>query len=337
MKRSANIRKRRKSGKRTKFLASVKPIVIFSAREHFERIQKSLSNFSLSDKPYDNRIKIARPIGHSFLFWLILPFVILWLTAGYLVGFVKDNPGWSKAESDSNVKAQTVPYVQKYPFVNIGNSEGFATFWFDDAWLSDYMNAYPILRQHNFTAAIAVPVNFVEQKNYVNWAQLRKLQASGWEITNHSLNHDCTMNTWNKKAVENELDKSSEILWKNRLSSDIFVTPCGVDSEIMREVAAEKFLAYRTVDPGFNDINYLNISDIKVKNIDSDISVSEIESWIDYARDNRYWVILVFHKVGEENGDRDAEKYDIGNSDFSEIVNYVMSSNLTVVVPSQIL
>lgn len=275
---------------------------------------------------------------HSFLFWLIVPIVLVWLSVSYIVGVAGDKPLWFINQKSLGETKNVISYYQNYGTLIENLDQPFITFWFDDAWLSQYMAAYPILKKYKYAGAIAVPVNSIETQGYMNWAQLQKLQKEGWEITNHSLSHDCKMNQWDSRQVSYEYVNSKFILWKNNLSSDIFATPCGVDSKVMREEARKNFVAYRTVDPGFNDPKNVKFNNLKVKNVDKDdVDLSTLKSWVDESVKNKYWLIITFHKVGEKNEIPSENEFNISIQNLTELIKYVKERGVKVVVPNQIL
>lgn len=284
-----------------------------------------------------NNFILRKGKENSFLFWLVVPIILVWLSVGYITGLASDKPAWFLKDKNSEQEVSVVPYFQDHGDFSENLDQPFVTLWFDDAWLSQYIPVYKILNEKNFPGTIAVPVNAVDTKGYMNWEQLVTVQKNGWEITNHSLAHDCAMDKWDRKKVEYEFQISRLILWKNNLESDILVTPCGVDSKIMREEAKKLFIGYRTVDPGYNDPKNINIYNLKVRNIDNKTKVSEMKSWIDYAVENKMWAILVFHKIGERTGEAKEDEFNTSVKDFQEIVNYINSKKIKVVVPSQII
>jgi len=272
---------------------------------------------------------------HSFLFWLAIPVLLFWVSLGYVIGLFRE----SRLNPEGNATATSVvlSHFQEYESVPENLDKPVITFWFDDAWLSQYMNAYPILKTQGFSAAVGVPTSAVEAPNYVNWSQLRILQENGWEITNHSVSHNCEMDSWNEEAVLNEYQKSKLILWKNKLASDIFVSPCGVDSEIMRSAAKKMFLGYRTVDPGYNELSGVDFYDLKVQNVTNQTKFSDVKQWVDETKDNNYWLIIVFHKVGEISKTLNDDEFNVTIDNFKDIVSYVKEQEIQVVIPSQIL
>ncbi|HLB51618.1 hypothetical protein A3F07_01815 [candidate division WWE3 bacterium RIFCSPHIGHO2_12_FULL_38_15] len=272
----------------------------------------------------------------SFLFWLIIPLILVWLSLNYVVGLSKDKPKWvlSKTTGDDlfNVEPFNVKYEKVPPTTN-----GYVTIWLDDAWLSQHLVAAPLIRKYEYKAAIAVPPYAVEKQNYVNWAQLRTLQSDGWEINNHSYKHDCNMQNWSADKTSEDLEVATKYLWKNKLGADIFVSPCGVVSDTLLEEVKRKFIAFRSVEPGFNEIDNINPYDLKVQNITSSTTFDEVMGWIDQANNDNLWLILVFHKFDEDTGSMDADLYNISSDDFEAILYYLKQYEMKVVLPSQIL
>lgn len=283
---------------------------------------------------------MREPIKHtsraySFLAWLILPLLLGWLGISYIVGTLAHKPSWSDGAPQENQVA-VLPYEATYPAIQ-KPTHGLITFWFDDAWLSQYFIAEPILKKAQLNAAIAVPTSFIGYDGFLNWAELRSLQKEGWEITNHTVVHDCTMEAWSEEKIKKELTDASQALWKHNLASDHFVSPCGVNSPTLAKVAANLMLSFRGTEPGYNDLFHeLDLFDLKVKNITDQTTIKEVQEWVSEARKNNLWLIIVFHQVGEEKEGK-PEEYSIDADTFAEVVEYIKNSGVPVVLPSQAL
>lgn len=89
---------------------------------------------------------------------------------------------------------------------------------FDDGYLDNYKNAYPILKQYGIKATIFVITNTIDKDSkYMNSMQLRKLQNDGIDIESHTLNHEDLSSlsyerqlkilTQSKQNLEKMLDK----------------------------------------------------------------------------------------------------------------------------------
>jgi peptidoglycan/xylan/chitin deacetylase (PgdA/CDA1 family) len=62
---------------------------------------------------------------------------------------------------------------------------------FDDGYLDNYQNAFPILQEFGFIATFFVVTDFVDQgaQAYATWPMLREMAAAGMRIESHSRNH----------------------------------------------------------------------------------------------------------------------------------------------------
>ncbi|MCA9875826.1 MAG: polysaccharide deacetylase family protein, partial [Anaerolineales bacterium] len=62
---------------------------------------------------------------------------------------------------------------------------------FDDGYLDNYENAFPILQEFGFTGTFFIITDFVDQQlpGYVTWEMLQEMAAAGMRIESHSKNH----------------------------------------------------------------------------------------------------------------------------------------------------
>lgn len=258
------------------------------------------------------------------LSWLIIPFLGVALSMGFLVGLTR-HPSW---ESNAYIpKTVTASFSQ----LN-WQKTGLITLWFDDAWKSQYTTAYPILEKYNLVGSLAVPTKLIGYDAYMNWPQVKYLQHKGWEINSHTRTHNCAANNLTLEQVEEELRGAQKDLDELGLFSESFVTPCGADSPIISEVAKKYYLSLRTSEAGLNDIPVKNPYRIKAYPIYSYTPIDEVKTWIDQARDNHSWLILMFHQVDEE-----AAQYTVNPVTFEKIIETVSKSKLPVVLPTQVL
>lgn len=279
--------------------------------------------------------------NRSFLYWLVVPIVLAWLATNYLLGALYNKPDLSREPLAT--ATQAVKPASVFPAPDIRPEHGMVTFWFDDAWASQYLIAEPILSAKGFKGTLAVPTSMIGYDGYANWPQIRTLQRKGWEITNHTVHHDCTMDTWNEEKVAEELQEASTKLWSQGLLADNVVSPCDVRSDALKAVARKQFLTFRGAEQGFNDLKNFDPYNLRVFTITDETSLSEVKKSIHYTRDHNVWLILVFHQIhsedalGIETALDNREKYSIDEGGLRSIVNYVAESGAVVVVPNQAL
>ncbi|MEA1891414.1 MAG: polysaccharide deacetylase family protein [Campylobacterota bacterium] len=122
----------------------------------------------------------------------------------------------------------------------------------DDAYITTYTNAYPLLKAKNFPFIVFVNTNAidVESKNYMSWEQMREMALNGAEFANHSLTHaymlpqkDETKESW-KKRFEGEVVHAQKRLHKELGSSTnenpkLFSYPFGEYNQDMKNVLRE--------------------------------------------------------------------------------------------------
>ena len=51
---------------------------------------------------------------------------------------------------------------------------------FDDGYEDNYINAFPLLKEYQFPAAIFVVAKYIGEKEYLNWDQVIEMVKSGW-------------------------------------------------------------------------------------------------------------------------------------------------------------
>jgi peptidoglycan/xylan/chitin deacetylase (PgdA/CDA1 family) len=62
---------------------------------------------------------------------------------------------------------------------------------FDDGYLDNYENAFPILQEFGFIGTFFIITDFADQgaEGYANWEQLKEMAAAGMRIESHTKNH----------------------------------------------------------------------------------------------------------------------------------------------------
>ena len=61
---------------------------------------------------------------------------------------------------------------------------------FDDGYIDFYYNAFPILKRFNFHAVSFIPTGLIGGSYYMNWDQIKEIQASGLiTFESHSITH----------------------------------------------------------------------------------------------------------------------------------------------------
>ena len=113
----------------------------------------------------------------------------------------------------------------------------------DDAFLSIYENAWPILKKEGLPFTLFVSTDYVDfnYSKYMSWDQIRELKNSGVTIGHHSKSH-AHLHTLNEAEIRNEIDYANSRFMKelNEIPS-LFAYPYGEYNNLVKNIAFEKF------------------------------------------------------------------------------------------------
>ncbi len=127
---------------------------------------------------------------------------------------------------------------------------------FDDGYVDNYQNVYPILRKYGLKGTIFVVTDFMSQyPNYMTWEQVAELNGSGIiDIESHTLSHP-ELDKLDKDDRWHQLKDSKDIL-EERLNKKIsFIAyPCGSYDEELEQLTKDAgYRAAFTVHYGLTD------------------------------------------------------------------------------------
>ena len=115
---------------------------------------------------------------------------------------------------------------------------------FDDGWKEQYLNAFPVLKQHHFKATFFIISSYVGYGAFMNWQELEELKNYGMEIGSHTVDHPW-LTSLSEGKLSYELKTSKEGLEK-KLGQEVisFAYPYGDFNQ--RVIRAVKKAGYRT-------------------------------------------------------------------------------------------
>ncbi len=219
-----------------------------------------------------------------------------------------------------SIKANNVVADSPYP------AKATVSFTFDDAASTTYTNALPVLSSKGLSATEYVNTGYVGKPGYMSWSQIQQLQNTyKWDIGGHSVTHPL-MSTLNDTQLRYEVEQSKKDLIAHGITNPVsFATPYGDYSNKVIATIARYYQSHRP----FHDRAYLNDYPynkylIYVKSVEKTTTVTEVKSWVDYAKSTNGWLVLVFHDVVTNPTDQ----YDVSTNFLKQIADYVKTSGI---------
>lgn len=191
--------------------------------------------------------------------------------------------------------------------------EGFVTLSFDDGWKSVYTNAFPILgntfpsTQFIYTEAILGGYS-----DNMSKAELQEMRAAGHEIGSHTVSHmNLITEATSSEAVSYQLHQSRQDIIGLGLGTPVsfaypygacstggFGAPC--DADLVQALKDTPYYGARTVDSDALNFKDTDPYELKIKHVAHDTTAADIQAWIDEAKAQKGWLILMFHEVLKE-------------------------------------
>ncbi|MFK5926247.1 MAG: polysaccharide deacetylase family protein [Desulfuromusa sp.] len=196
-----------------------------------------------------------------FLFGLSLAlFFVPQVYAGQVNAFIYhrfDESRYPSTNISADIFTQQLDYVKKQKIKVISLSEvatrltegvnlpeHAVSFSVDDAFRSFYDVGMPIIRRYGFPVTLFVNSDAVGTSGYLNWDELKELQAEGVEIGNHTASHAYlvelqsgeTSEQW-KKRIKGDIDKAQQQFEKHLgFKPTLFAYPYGEYSAAVVEI-----------------------------------------------------------------------------------------------------
>ncbi len=199
--------------------------------------------------------------------------------------------GWLETDANSLTTARSQSFNRALVSVT-----------FDDGWKSIHDNALPVLKRDNLPSTQYLVSGYLgTNKSYMSAADVYDFAHSGSEIASHTVDHvDLTQQT--TKNLQFELTRSKADLTKCFGTVTDFAEPLGTYNAVTEAALAKSYSTARSTDVGFNTADSTNPYALKVQNVSSTTTDAQISAWIDTAKLNRVWLILVYHQIDTNSG-----------------------------------
>lgn len=112
---------------------------------------------------------------------------------------------------------------------------------FDDGYRDVYEQAFPVLKELGVPATFFVITSKIGTEGFVTWAELKEMQAAGWEIQSHTVSHARLIDL-TPEDLKAELQKSQQAIQENLgTEANCVAYPFGVHDQRVRNVVSETY------------------------------------------------------------------------------------------------
>lgn len=211
---------------------------------------------------------------------------------------------------------------------------------FDDGWEDNVITALPLMESLGFHATYYFATSFLENSPVTGPitvsgpAAVQHIYNNGHEIGSHSVTHpDMTTLTPEQLAYESSNPKTylESIIGAGKVKN--FATPYGAYNAAVLNALMPVYTSHRPTDEGYNTPANFDPYRLKVQNMLLGTTQTQFEGWIDQTKQNKSWLILVYHNVTNT----DLDPYDTPAANFIQQMNYLKNSGVTVLTMEQAL
>src|SRR6201999_3256413 len=95
-------------------------------------------------------------------------------------------------------------------------------------------------------------------------------------------------------------------------------------------IGKQFYQSQRTVNAGYNTKDNLDLTQLKIYEVDSNISQAQVQAWVDDAIAQKAWLILVYHEIAVTPSDPTDALYDTQPTDLAAELAYIHQTGVAV-------
>jgi peptidoglycan/xylan/chitin deacetylase (PgdA/CDA1 family) len=208
-------------------------------------------------------------------------------------------------------------------------NRGLVSVTFDDGWTNQYTNALPLLQKYGVKGTFyIISGELNDQPDYMSPSQVKNLYNNGNEIGSHSVTHP-DLTTVSQNQLINEMAGSQTTL-QNLIGAPVtdFAYPYGAYNTNTINMGQQYYQSQRTVSAGLNTKDSLDLTKLKIYEVDSNITQAQVKGWVDAAIAQKSWLILVYHEVANTPTDPTDDLYHTTPADLDAELSYIKNSGV---------
>jgi peptidoglycan/xylan/chitin deacetylase (PgdA/CDA1 family) len=172
---------------------------------------------------------------------------------------------------------------------------------FDGGSSSIYDNALPIMEKYGVVSTQYVDSGFLGASGFDSPGDLYDFTRLGHEVASASIDQT-NLTSLSLAKLTREIKTSQSGLSHCFGPITDFAAPYGAQNAQTTYATNSVYQTSRSEDIGFNSADQLEPYALKVQLVESSTTPAQIQAWLNTARDNRVWLILVYHQIETGGG-----------------------------------
>ena len=219
-------------------------------------------------------------------------------------------------------------------------NEPLITVSFDDGWESVYTQALSILQQDNIPTTQFIIAGEFSNSDYMSLDQVKSLKNAGHEIGSHTMTHP-DLTRLSDGQIMQELGDSKATLATIQPGISDFAIPYGAINSKVTYYIKKYYRSDRLSDGSktyspINDINTsanFDIYGIRAIAVTAGTNLATLQSYINYAKNNNGWLVLVYHQINKQPND----EYAIDKEVFKKQMDLINKSGVRIATEGRVL
>jgi peptidoglycan/xylan/chitin deacetylase (PgdA/CDA1 family) len=204
---------------------------------------------------------------------------------------------------------------------------------FDDGRQTAYDPGYTYMTSQGLAGTAYIVPTLIGRPGFMTLSELEKMNASGWDIANHTYDHVDLANL-TQAQVERQLVETRDWLVSNgfpRAATDVAYPTGAYDAGVLAAMSATAMRSGRTTTGADNSVPLSNPYQIGCY---FPTTLAQARADVDKAVDRQTLVVLGFHQLVASPDPTNTTQFAV--SDFRTLIGYIRSRPVTVVPLSEI-
>ena len=219
------------------------------------------------------------------------------------------------------------------------NSPPLVSITFDDGKISQYTNAYPLMKQRGVTGTFYVISDLIRDisghSSYMSFSELQTLQSNENEIASHSATHPYFPSLTEEK-IQQECEQSKSTLESHGLQISNFAYPYGGRDERTNSIVDDYYVSARSAydHPNIMDVNTNQFCLTALGGETGDNNaLSRLKISVDNLQEGD-WLVVFFHNILP---DVNTQSGTISSQDFETFLDYLILKGVTTKTVNEVL